>query len=68
MPVRGTPEPDQLEIQQQHLRQTAPVELPTSRDPGHSPLPKYQGILSWQHNPEGYYQPAKPTDVPAAHE
>ncbi|KAH8885062.1 hypothetical protein GQ53DRAFT_770268 [Thozetella sp. PMI_491] len=40
--------------------QQPPVELPTSADPGHSPLPQYQRQFSFSNGTEGQYRPGKP--------
>ncbi|KUI66581.1 hypothetical protein VM1G_02092 [Cytospora mali] len=56
----GTPPPHQ---QQQNLN-TPPVELPTSKDPGNSPLPGYSHggrTFSWLTGGEGSYRPGKPS-------
>lgn len=42
-----------------------PVELPTSTDPGNSPLPNYNNshsnkTFSWANGGEGGYRPSKP--------
>lgn len=55
----GTPPPHQ----QQQNPHASPVELPTSRDPGNSPLPGYSNagrIFSWSTGGEETYRPGKP--------
>ncbi|ROW11326.1 hypothetical protein VMCG_00887 [Cytospora schulzeri] len=55
----GTPPPQQ----QQQNPHASPVELPTSKDPGNSPLPGYSStgrIFSWSTGGEGSYRPGKP--------
>ncbi|KAF3762559.1 hypothetical protein M406DRAFT_347569 [Cryphonectria parasitica EP155] len=48
---------------QQSAAYNAPVELPTSLNPGNSPLPQYNnpaGTYSWGQSSEGTYRPSKP--------
>ncbi|RKU41598.1 hypothetical protein DL546_000688 [Coniochaeta pulveracea] len=47
------------ELQQYHYNDMAPVELPTSNDPGHSPLPSYvtPRNYSWTGGQENQYRP-----------
>ncbi|KAK7729263.1 hypothetical protein SLS53_009293 [Cytospora paraplurivora] len=61
----GTPDFYQQQPRQELSPQTvAPVELPTSGDPGNSPLPSYTNgprTFSWSTGGEGMYRPGKPT-------